>query len=408
MEGQRSDAAADEAAEESNIIDLSASLEYRNAFVNRIWVGLAGWSSPEEEDPSMTTGGGVPGATTTTATPGTGTVFGTVELRRSIARERFSAVFSTLKTTTYQDPGSRGPSSHSIRSIAWSPTGRYVATGSADRTLRVWNPERPAVKNSTELKGHTGAVERVLFNPTKEAELASCSADGTVRIWDVRSKSCRAEVKLGGEGFTLAWSPDGKTIIAGRKDDTLIPISLEGKLLANSPPIIPDAPLPQSVQTNEIIFSNSGEHLLLTTGFGTIKIVKYPSFETVQTITAHTSACLSLELDSRGKHLVVGGSDALLSIWETNHWFCRSTMSEFLGPVRSVSMTFDGSYVCGGCDEGTGIDIGHVESGEIIHHLPTTHPAPCVAWHPHRYWLAYSGDPMGLNIVGPNVAAGSN
>ena len=47
----------------------------------------------------------------------------------------------------------------------------------------------------------------------------------------------------------------------------------------------------------------------------------------------------------------------------------------------------------------------HVETGEYVHTIQTTAPAPCVAWHPSRYWLAYSGDPMGLKIVG---AAGGN
>lgn len=104
-----------------------------------------------------------------------------------------------------------------IRTLAWNPTGHLIATGTGDRTLRIWNPDKASVKNSTELRGHTGAVERVAWNPTKESELASCSSDGTVRLWDVRTKNCTAEIKIGGEGFTLAWSPDGNTLIAGRK-----------------------------------------------------------------------------------------------------------------------------------------------------------------------------------------------
>ncbi|KAI9825477.1 MAG: THO complex subunit 3, partial [Phylliscum demangeonii] len=138
--------------------------------------------------------------------------------RRSVPRDRFPTLFSTLKTQVYHDPASRGATTHAtIRTLAWNPTGHLIATGSSDRTLRVWNPEKASVRNSTELRGHTGAVERVVWNPVREAELASASADGTVRFWDVRAKRCRAEVKIDGEAFTLAWSPDGRTVVAGRK-----------------------------------------------------------------------------------------------------------------------------------------------------------------------------------------------
>ena len=82
--------------------------------------------------------------------------------------------------------------------------------------LRIWNPEKPQVKNSTELRGHTGAIERVAWNPTKEAELASVSTDGTVRFWDVRNKICIETVQLGARGLSLAWSEDGKLVIACR------------------------------------------------------------------------------------------------------------------------------------------------------------------------------------------------
>lgn len=73
------------------------------------------------------------------------------------------------------------------------------------------------MKNSTELKGHTAAIERVAFNPTKDAELASVSGDGTCRFWDVRNKQCVAEVKLEGEGLTVAWAGDGSVVMVGRK-----------------------------------------------------------------------------------------------------------------------------------------------------------------------------------------------
>ncbi|KAI9794687.1 MAG: NAD-dependent histone deacetylase sir2 [Piccolia ochrophora] len=333
--------------------------------------------------------------------PLTAAVMTPTPLRRSIPKDRFSALFSTLKTQTYHDPSSRGPGSHTIRTIAWNPTGHLIATGSADRTLRIWNPDKASVKNSTELRGHTGAIERVAWNPTKEAELASCSSDGTVRFWDVRSKACTGEVKAGGEGFTLAWKPDGTEVIVGRKDDALLPIHL--------PPLVPTItalpPILQTVQTNQTTFNHTGSHLLLTTGAGTVKILSYPSLTLQHTLHAHTSSCFALALAPTGRHLAIGGSDALVSLWDTTEWICRHALDRMTGPVRSVGFSFDGSYLAAGSDEGSGIEIAHADTGEYVHTLPTGGPAPHVAWHPHRYWIAYSGDPMGLKIVG--AAGGS-
>lgn len=54
--------------------------------------------------------------------------------------------------------------------------------------MRVWNPDKPEVKNSTELKGHTMGVDRVAWDPVHPDRLASCSGDGTLRFWDHRSE----------------------------------------------------------------------------------------------------------------------------------------------------------------------------------------------------------------------------
>ncbi len=96
----------------------------------------------------------------------------------------------------------------------------------------------------------------------------------------------------------------------------------------------------------------------------------------------------------------MGGSDALVTLWDTQNFVCQRSLSAMTGPVRSISFSFDGSYVVGGSDEGTGLDIAHVETGEYVYRVETPWPAPCVQWHPNRYVLAYSGDPAGLKIIG--------
>lgn len=87
------------------------------------------------------------------------------------------------------------------------------------------NPEKAHVKFSTELKGHAAPIEKVAFNPTKDAELASVSSDGVVKFWDVRTKACFNEVTGLGDAFTLAWAPDGQSLIVGNKVLSAHPLS---------------------------------------------------------------------------------------------------------------------------------------------------------------------------------------
>lgn len=83
--------------------------------------------------------------------------------------------------------------------------------------------DKPNVNQSTGLKGHAAPIEKVAFNPVKELELCSVSSDGTVKFWDVKTKSLLNEVKGLGEAFTLAWSPDGEYVIVGNKVRTNLP-----------------------------------------------------------------------------------------------------------------------------------------------------------------------------------------
>jgi THO complex subunit 3 len=64
--------------------------------------------------------------------------------------------------------------------------------------------------------------------------------------------------------------------------------------------------------------------------------------------------------------------------------------------------TWDGYYVVGGSDEGTGIECYHCESGERVHTFKTASPSPVVSWAPTRYHLAYS-DLGQLRIIAADV-----
>jgi THO complex subunit 3 len=72
-------------------------------------------------------------------------------------------------------------------------------------------------------------------------------------------------------------------------------------------------------------------------------------------------------------------------------------------PIKSMGYSFDGAYVCASSDESTNIEIAHCDTGDYVHTIQTNHSIPNVAWHPNKYVLAYTGDPVGLKIMGINA-----
>lgn len=103
-----------------------------------------------------------------------------------------------------------------VYSAVFSPNGQIIASGGKDKTIRLWNAisGRPV----RTLKGHTGEVMSIDFSPGGKI-LASASFDRTVKLWDAATgKILRTLSGHTGEVQSVKFSPDGKLLASGSYD----------------------------------------------------------------------------------------------------------------------------------------------------------------------------------------------
>lgn len=106
----------------------------------------------------------------------------------------------------------------SVFSVSFSPSGSVLASGSEDKTIKLWNVRTGQLIKT--LVGHSRTVHSVTFHPSGDV-LASGSTDSVIKLWNVRTGQLIKTLEGSGNCHSLSFSPSGDVIVAGGANSSI-------------------------------------------------------------------------------------------------------------------------------------------------------------------------------------------
>jgi len=229
-----------------------------------------------------------------------------------------------------------------VRSIALSPNGKTVASGSRDGTVRLWDVETKKVV--ARWTGHTDAVRSLCWSVDGE-RVVSGSNDGTIRVWDVESDNIvLGPIKTGHQlVFVVIYSPDKTKIVTGGGYKTALQIwdAKTGNLLS-------------TIKHDSAVFSlawTSDQKNIITGSHTWIRIFDSVTWQQIAILEGHTSAVFSLSLFQHVRLLASGSADKTARLWNLDTNLPVGPPIQHENIVRDAAISADGTLLVTGCDD---------------------------------------------------------
>ncbi|MDM8557925.1 caspase family protein [Candidatus Parabeggiatoa sp. HSG14] len=234
--------------------------------------------------------------------------------------------------------------SKSVNSVAFSPDGKIIALGSDDKTVRLWDVETRQPLGEP-LVGHSKSVNSVAFSPDGQT-LASGSDDGTVRLWDVETRQPLGEPLVGHYVKSVAFSPDGKIIALGNHDNVRL-WDVETRQPLGEPLV------GHSSSVNSVAFSPDGKTLASGSHDGTVRLWNVETRQPLGEPLVGNYYVFSVAFSPDGQTLA-SGSVRTVRLWDVE---TRQPLGKALvghsAHVYSVAFSPDGQTLASGSHDRT-------------------------------------------------------
>jgi WD40 repeat protein len=237
-----------------------------------------------------------------------------------------------------------------VTAVCYSADGKYIATGSSDKTIILWRGTDG--KEIRSFRGSTSSITHVVLN-RQGTTIMALSGDGTWIAWEVATGKLINKMKPAEDRFTwVSFHPDGLQVVTGsRKSDISVWNLATGEKTLELKPVPKDIYTQKGFdypETGTVVFSNDGKFIVAGAGDNTAILFDAKTGKEIRKFKKTNSTCTSCVIEAAitpdNKYILIAQSDSVKMFDRSSGDFVREFYGQG-GTPEGLCVSTDNLYI---------------------------------------------------------------